>query len=77
MKQVCDPNIDPDEWTGVDATDDRGAAFEYLSVKGYDEHECAGAPFTLIVRNDADDKPRKVKVCVVPAHFEVDGRGPW
>lgn len=77
MKQVCDPGSDPDEWTDVDATDDRAAALEYLSVKGYDEHECAGTPFTLLVRNDADDEPRDVKIRVVPAHFEVDGRGSW
>ncbi len=75
MKQVCDPNTDPDEWTDVGGDDDRAAAHRYLSAKEYDEHDFdPDRPFTLLVRNDADDGPRKVKVRVVPAHFEVDGR---
>lgn len=65
--QVADPNIDPDEWTDVEADAPGKAALAYarasLDPDNYDR------PFPLLVRGPHEETT--VVVRAVPAHFEV------
>lgn len=68
---VCDP-AQADVWIESDGHDDRAAAQSFLAASDYDprDYDPMGS-FTLLVRNNAEDEPRKVRVRVVPIHFEV------
>lgn len=74
-RQVCDPNIDPDEWKDVpDARNDEDAVWHAL--KDYDPNEFdTGSPFYIHVRTNKNDRARRHEVRVIPTHFEVNGRG--
>lgn len=70
-RQVRDPERD-EGWQTVEAHGDREAVQLFLNDNEYDTADVdTGMPFVLLVRNNDDDEPRKVKVRVVPARFEV------
>lgn len=70
-RQVRDPERE-EVWQTIDAHNDREAVQAFLSSNEYDTRDFdTGMPFVLHVRTGDDDEPRKVKVRVVPARFEV------
>lgn len=70
-RQVRDPERD-EGWQTFDVHGDRDAVHLFLRENDYDPREVdTGFPFVLLVRDNDHDEPRKVKVRVVPARFEV------
>lgn len=70
-RQVRDPERE-EGWQTVDAHNDREAVQLFLSENEYDPVTVdTGSPFVLLVRSHDNDPPRRVKVRVVPARFEV------
>jgi hypothetical protein len=76
VKQVCDPNTDAEQWIGVSADSDLEAVHEFLAVANYDPLDYDPLrTFHMLVRDSAEDEPRKVAFRVVPTHFEVGSQG--
>jgi hypothetical protein len=70
--RVCDPNVDTSRWHEVIADGTAGAARQFLSSTDLDPNQCAVDSFELHVAGDDAEEPfSRVKVRVVPAHFEV------
>lgn len=66
MKQVFDPVRE--EWCNVDASSDADAVRYHL--RDLDPRHFSDN-FSVRVRDEPDDKPRTIRVRVVPMHFEV------
>ena len=70
--KVRDPDIDPDEWHSISASDEAAAALDYVN-EHVDPRGLADDAFEILVRAPGVE-PRDastVRIRLVPAHFEV------